>query len=69
MAKIQFYQQIREVRAGREKYILHDGPYANGEIHLGHAVNKTLKDIVVKSRTLSGYDALYSRLGLSRPAH
>jgi isoleucyl-tRNA synthetase len=54
------YQQIRQARAGREKYILHDGPpYANGEIHLGHAVNKTLKDIVVKSRTLSGFDAPY----------
>ena len=54
------YQQIREARAGCEKYILHDGPpYANGEIHLGHAVNKTLKDIVVKSRTLSGFDAPY----------
>ncbi|MDB2554560.1 class I tRNA ligase family protein, partial [Porticoccaceae bacterium] len=48
------YQQIRTARAGREQYILHDGPpYANGDIHLGHAVNKTLKDIVVKSRTLS----------------
>ncbi len=54
------YQQIRQARAGREKYILHDGPpYANGDIHLGHAVNKTLKDIVVKSRTLSGFDAPY----------
>jgi len=54
------YQQIRAARAGREQYILHDGPpYANGDIHLGHAVNKTLKDIVVKSRTISGYDAPY----------
>ena len=54
------YQQIRTARAGREQYILHDGPpYANGDIHLGHAVNKTLKDIVVKSRTLSGFDAPY----------
>ena len=54
------YQQIRTARAGREKFILHDGPpYANGDIHLGHAVNKTLKDIVVKSRTLSGFDAPY----------
>ena len=54
------YQQIRTARAGREKYILHDGPpYANGDIHLGHAVNKTLKDIVVKSRTMSGFDAPY----------
>ncbi|MDA8782516.1 isoleucine--tRNA ligase [Porticoccaceae bacterium] len=54
------YQQIRAARAGCEKYILHDGPpYANGDIHLGHAVNKTLKDIVVKSRTMSGFDAPY----------
>ena len=54
------YQQIRQARAGREQFILHDGPpYANGDIHLGHAVNKTLKDIVVKSRTMSGFDAPY----------
>ncbi|MDG0969965.1 MAG: isoleucine--tRNA ligase [Porticoccaceae bacterium] len=54
------YQQIRQARAGCEKYILHDGPpYANGDIHLGHAVNKVLKDIVVKSRTMSGFDAPY----------
>jgi len=55
-----YYQQIREARAGRDKFILHDGPpYANGEIHIGHAVNKILKDIVIKSKTLSGYDAPY----------
>ena len=54
------YQHIRQARAGCEKYILHDGPpYANGDIHLGHAVNKTLKDIVIKSKTLSGFDAPY----------
>jgi isoleucyl-tRNA synthetase len=54
------YQHIRKARAGCEKYILHDGPpYANGDIHLGHAVNKTLKDIVIKSKTLSGFDAPY----------
>ncbi|MGB2173114.1 MAG: isoleucine--tRNA ligase, partial [Porticoccaceae bacterium] len=54
------YQQIRKARAGCEKFILHDGPpYANGDIHLGHAVNKTLKDIVIKSKTLSGFDAPY----------
>ena len=54
------YHKIREARAGRDKFILHDGPpYANGDIHIGHAVNKTLKDIVVKSRTLMGYDAPY----------
>ena len=54
------YGQIRKARDGRDKYILHDGPpYANGDIHIGHAVNKILKDIVVKSRTLSGFDAPY----------
>jgi isoleucyl-tRNA synthetase len=54
------YQRIRDERAAAPKYILHDGPpYANGDIHIGHAVNKILKDIIVKSRTLDGYDAPY----------
>ncbi len=54
------YQAIRDARAGREKFILHDGPpYANGNIHIGHAVNKILKDIIIKSKTLEGYDAPY----------
>jgi len=54
------YQKIREASAGRSKFILHDGPpYANGNIHIGHAVNKVLKDIIIKSRTLDGYDAPY----------
>jgi isoleucyl-tRNA synthetase len=54
------YQRIREQRKGREKFILHDGPpYANGAIHIGHAVNKILKDIIVKSKTLDGLDAPY----------
>jgi len=54
------YQQIREQVKGREKFILHDGPpYANGDIHIGHAVNKILKDLVIKSKTLAGYDAPY----------
>ncbi|MFO1388719.1 isoleucine--tRNA ligase [Cellvibrio sp.] len=54
------YQKIRSARAGREQFILHDGPpYANGDIHIGHAVNKILKDIIVKSKTLSGFDAPY----------
>jgi isoleucyl-tRNA synthetase len=54
------YEQVREQRQGRKKFILHDGPpYANGNIHIGHSVNKVLKDIVVKSRTLSGFDAPY----------
>ena len=58
--EIDLYGRLRERGRGRIKYILHDGPpYANGDIHLGHAVNKILKDIVVKSRTLSGFDAPY----------
>lgn len=57
---IDLYHRLREIGAGREKYILHDGPpYANGDIHIGHAVNKVLKDIIVKSKTLSGFDAPY----------
>jgi len=56
----QRYQKIRAASAGRKKFILHDGPpYANGDIHIGHAVNKVLKDIIVKSKTLSGFDAPY----------
>jgi len=54
------YGRIRQARAGRPRFVLHDGPpYANGEIHNGHALNKILKDIVVKSRSLAGYDAPY----------
>lgn len=54
------YQRIREVCEDRPKFVLHDGPpYANGDIHIGHAVNKILKDIVVKSKTLAGFDAPY----------
>jgi len=54
------YKQIRQEFAGRPKFILHDGPpYANGEIHIGHAVNKVLKDFIIKSKSLSGFDAPY----------
>ncbi|KZZ74988.1 isoleucine--tRNA ligase [Oleiphilus sp. HI0130] len=54
------YSKIREARKGAEKFILHDGPpYANGSIHIGHSVNKILKDIIVKSKTISGFDAPY----------
>ena len=54
------YRKIREVSAGRPKFILHDGPpYANGNLHLGHALNKILKDIIVRSKTLAGFDAPY----------
>src|SRR5262245_23577288 len=55
-----FYQRIRAARRGAPRFILHDGPpYANGDIHLGHAINKILKDIIVKSKTLAGFDAPY----------
>ncbi len=54
------YQKIRQAAAGRPKFVLHDGPpYANGSIHIGHALNKILKDIIVRSRTLAGFDAPY----------
>jgi len=54
------YQQIRDHRAGREKFILHDGPpYANGDMHIGHALNHILKDMVVRTQTLLGKDAPY----------
>ncbi|PZU07469.1 isoleucine--tRNA ligase [Sphingomonas sp.] len=54
------YGQLRKARAGRERFILHDGPpYANGDIHMGHAMNKVLKDIVVRTQSLLGKDAPY----------
>jgi isoleucyl-tRNA synthetase len=54
------YQKIRLVSRGRPRFILHDGPpYANGDIHLGHALNKILKDIIVRAKTLAGFDAPY----------
>ncbi|MDP4909077.1 MAG: isoleucine--tRNA ligase [Burkholderiaceae bacterium] len=54
------YQAIRDASRGRPTFLLHDGPpYANGDIHIGHAVNKILKDIVVKSRNMAGFDAAY----------
>lgn len=57
---INLYEKIREQAKGRPQFILHDGPpYANGDIHIGHAVNKILKDIIIKSKTLSGFDAPY----------
>ncbi len=57
---MRIYDRIREVRQGRSTYILHDGPpYANGPIHLGHALNKCLKDFVVKSKTMAGFDSPY----------
>ncbi len=57
---IDVYQLIRKARSGRPRFTLHDGPpYANGDIHIGHAVNKILKDAIIKSRLLSGFDAPY----------
>ncbi|PPE68089.1 isoleucine--tRNA ligase [Caldimonas caldifontis] len=54
------YKQLRDARCGKPKFILHDGPpYANGKIHIGHAVNKVLKDMIVKARQLAGFDAQY----------
>ncbi len=58
--KADLYAQIRAARAGSPKYILHDGPpYANGAIHLGHALNKCIKDFVVKTKTMAGFDSPY----------
>jgi isoleucyl-tRNA synthetase len=59
-AELDLYQMIRRARAGAQKFILHDGPpYANADIHLGTAMNKVLKDFIVKSRTMMGFDAPY----------
>ena len=58
--EIGLYEKLRKAGAGRPKFVLHDGPpYANGDIHIGHALNKILKDMIVKSRTLAGFDAPY----------
>ena len=57
-AEMDLYGQIRAKRQGAPKFVLHDGPpYANGQIHLGTALNKLLKDFVVKSRSMAGFDA------------
>jgi isoleucyl-tRNA synthetase len=58
--ELDLYKRIAEKNAGKPKFILHDGPpYANGELHLGHAINKSLKDFVVKAKSLNGFDAPY----------
>ena len=58
--EMDLYGKIRVARRGAPKYLLHDGPpYANGEIHMGHALNKILKDLVVKSHNMLGFDAPY----------
>ncbi len=57
---IGLYQKLREIGKDRPKFVLHDGPpYANGTIHIGHAVNKILKDMILRSKTLAGFDAPY----------
>ncbi|RMR38672.1 Isoleucine--tRNA ligase, partial [Pseudomonas savastanoi pv. glycinea] len=57
---IGLYQKLREIGKDRPKFVLHDGPpYANGNIHIGHAVNKILKDMILRSKTLAGFDAPY----------
>jgi isoleucyl-tRNA synthetase len=59
-ASLRLYDELRKAGHGRPAYLLHDGPpYANGPIHLGHALNKCLKDFVVKSKTMAGFDAPY----------
>jgi len=59
-AETKLYEQIRDARKGSPRYLLHDGPpYANGPIHLGHALNKCLKDFIVKSKSMAGFDAPY----------
>ena len=58
--EINIYQKLREIGEGKQRWVLHDGPpYANGALHIGHAVNKILKDVIVKSKTMTGYDSPY----------
>ncbi len=58
--EINIYQKVQEKQKGKPKFILHDGPpYANGDIHIGHALNKVLKDIIIRFKTMQGYDAPY----------
>ena len=58
--EMNIYKKVQERTNGRQKYVLHDGPpYANGSLHMGHALNKVLKDIIVRSRSMLGYDAPY----------
>ncbi len=59
-ARLDLYQRLREVGRGRPRFVLHDGPpYANGNIHIGHALNKILKDVVTRSQQMLGYDSNY----------
>lgn len=62
--KMELYKKLRASAAGREKFVLHDGPpYANGNIHIGHALNKILKDVINRSFQMRGFDANYVRAG------
>ncbi|MGZ8259359.1 MAG: class I tRNA ligase family protein, partial [Caldimonas sp.] len=55
------YRRLREARHGKPRFVLHDGPpYANGQLHVGHAANKILKDMIVKARQLAGFDSRYT---------
>ena len=59
-SEIDIYSKLREASAGREKFVLHDGPpYANGHLHIGHALNKILKDVIVRSQQMMGRDSIY----------
>ena len=58
-SEMDLYAQIREAGQGKPKFILRWPSYANGDLHVGHAINKILKDIIIKSKTLSGFDAPY----------
>ncbi len=63
--EIDIYKQVQESRKGKPKFILHDGPpYANGDIHIGHALNKILKDFIVRFKTMQGFDAPMYRVGI-----
>ena len=59
-AKMDLYNRLRETAKGREQFVLHDGPpYANGNLHIGHALNKILKDVIVRAQQMMGFDANY----------
>jgi isoleucyl-tRNA synthetase len=58
--EMRLYEQVQAARAGGKKWVLHDGPpFANGDIHIGHVINKTLKDVIVRFRTMQGYCTPY----------
>ena len=68
-ADMDLWGRMRKASKGREPFILHDGPpYANGNLHIGHALNKILKDVINRSQQMMGKDANYKGLGLPRPA-